>query len=119
MGAAESRSSSFAELFAALPPAGQEQLAALAEKGSTTLLKPHPAAPAPFPEVPVGVSIRLSTDSAASALSTVPRLQRKHYEMIPKEIEEASFFINFFSHVNPPRPEPSHWPTATAAPPCP
>ena len=36
---------------------------------------------------------------ARAALLLVPRLQRKHYELIPKQLDEMSFWVNFFSHV--------------------
>ena len=45
------------------------------------------------------MTCRLSNEVAAAALQVVPRLQRKHYEMIPKSLSELDFFICFFSHV--------------------
>ena len=42
--------------------------------------------------------MRLNHAAARDALSTVPRLQRKHYECIPKLLKEPEFFVNFFSH---------------------
>ena len=119
MGAGQSADTSFGELYTALPDVGRAQVDALAEKADTTLLQPHPAAPDPFPTVPVGVTMRLNHAVAQGALSTVPRLQRKHYEMIPKSLEEPAFFVNFFSHVTVivktsapnllPPPEPEMW----------
>ena len=34
-----------------------------------------------------------------TALRMVPRLQKKHYEMIPKRISEIDFWVSFFSHM--------------------
>ena len=32
-------------------------------------------------------------------MPAVPRLQRKHYELIPKTLSELDFFVSFFSHL--------------------
>ena len=58
------------------------------------------ALPAQFPPLLVGVTVRLSQEVASAALATVPRLQRKHYEMIPRSLTELEFFLSFFSHVS-------------------
>ena len=34
-----------------------------------------------------------------AALAAVPRLQRKHYETIPKSLTEMDFWVNFFTHL--------------------
>ena len=93
MGAAQSADISFSDLYAALPPEGRARLDALGERGDSTLLQPHPKAPEPFPEVPVGVTMRLNHAVARDALSVVTRLQRKHYELIPKSLDEPDFFV--------------------------
>ena len=49
--------------------------------------------------MPVGVTVRLDSEMARAALLVVPRLQRKHYELIPKQLDEMSFWVNFFSHM--------------------
>ena len=49
--------------------------------------------------MPVGVTVRLDSEMARAALLLVPRLQRKHYELIPKQLDEMSFWVNFFSHM--------------------
>ena len=69
-------------------------MAALAAKDDETLLKPHPAAPNPFPPVPIGVTVQLSHDVARACLSLVPRLQKKHYEMIPRRLSELDFWVS-------------------------
>ena len=100
MGATQSTDTSFATLYAALPDAGKDRLNQLAEKADTTLTEPSPSAPEPFPTVPLGITMRLNHAVARDALATVPRLQRKHYEMIPKTLDEPDFFVNFFSHAS-------------------
>merc|ERR1719231_2009270 len=72
---------------------------ALCEKDSSALLKPNGAAPPPFPPTLIGVKVQLDHDMASAALASVPRLQRKHYELIPKSLSELDFFISFFSHL--------------------
>ena len=103
MGAANSTQSraaeQFATLYEALPDDVHDQIEALVAKDDMRLLKPHPSAPPPFPTLLIGVTCRLSQQVAATALATVPRLQRKHYEMIPKSLTELDFFISFFSHM--------------------
>lgn len=104
MGANSSTSAaadSFRELYAALPDDVHDQVEALCQKDDTRILKPHPSAPPPFPPgaLLVGMTCRLSNEVAAAALQVVPRLQRKHYEMIPKSLSELDFFICFFSHL--------------------
>jgi len=99
MGAQQSQPSEFEELYNALPDDVHDQIEALAARDSTLLLKPHPAAPPPFPPLLVGVTVRLSHTTASAALSVVPRLQRKHYEVIPKQLSELEFFLSFFSHL--------------------
>jgi len=99
MGAAASSDlPTFAALYAALPEAARARLARLAERDDPTLLTPHAAAPHPLPSAPVGVTMRLRHAEAREALRTVPRLQRKHYELIPRALAEADFFVNFFTH---------------------
>jgi len=98
MGAAES-TTAFADVWAALPPAALERAAALAAKESDALLAAHPAAPKPNPEVPYGVCVQLDKQAARAALACVPRLQRKHYELIPKKLAELTFWEHFFSHL--------------------
>ena len=89
----------FEALWASLPDDVQASVAALASKESDAILKPNPKAPGPLPPVPVGVTVRLDSEMARAALLTVPRLQRKHYELIPKQLDEMSFWVNFFSHM--------------------
>lgn len=101
MGAEQSTPSSggrFDALWAALPDDVKARVGELCSKESETLLKPNSAAPPPLPPVPLGVTVRLDPDVARAALSAVPRLQRKHYELIPKQLDEMSFWINFFTH---------------------
>ena len=100
MGAAESRvaAEQFEGLYAALPGEVQTSIAALADPKSNALLKPHAGAPPPFPPVPVGVTVRLSNDVAQAALTLVPRLQRKHYELTLKSLTEIEFWCAFFTH---------------------
>ena len=38
-------------------------------------------------------------DGGTEALAAVPRLQRKHYESIPKSLKEMDFWTNFFTHL--------------------
>ena len=77
----------------------KDSIVKLANRDDELLLKPHPEAPAPFPEVPLGVVVQLDHAAARAALQCVPRLQRKHYELIPKTLSEIDFWVNFFSHV--------------------
>lgn len=86
-------------MWAALPEDVQASVAEIVSKESDVLLKPNPKAPGPFPPVPVGVTVRLDSEMARGALSAVPRLQTKHYEMIPRKLDEMSFWVNFFSHL--------------------
>ena len=103
MGASSSTPSGAGEIFtnryAALPDSVHKAVEALCAKGDTRLLNAHPSAPSPFPPVPVGIVVRLSHETASAALACVPRLQRKHYELIPKHMTELDFFISFFSHL--------------------
>jgi hypothetical protein len=89
----------FTALYHALPDDAHDEIDSLCAKGDERLLKPHHAAPTPFPQVPVGVVVQLSHAMAGAALQLVPRLQRKHYEMIPRSLSELDFWISFFSHV--------------------
>ena len=101
MGAEQSAPASsgqFDALWAALPDDVKARVGELCTKESETLLNPNAAAPPPLPPVPVGVTVRLDHEVARAALGLVPRLQRKHYEMIPKQLDEMSFWINFFTH---------------------
>lgn len=87
--------SAFAALHAALPEEAVAQMAALAERDNDTLLLPHPQAPVPNPMVPVGVVVKLDRASAMDALDLVPRLQRKHYELVrPSGLDEQDFWVN-------------------------
>ena len=88
----------------ALPEAGQKQLAALTEKDSTLLLKPHPAAPAPFPKVPVGVSVRLSTE--VTARITCP----------PPPAVGCGLTQMYYAKLTPLTPTPTCIPTRTPTP---
>ena len=78
---------------ASSPCLRQASVTALASKENDAILTPHPKAPGPFPPVPVGVTVRLDGDMARAALLSVPRLQRKHYEMIPKQLDEMTFWV--------------------------
>ena len=95
MGAEQSMPSSmgFEALWASLPDDVQASVAALASKESDVILKPNPKAPGPLPPVPVGVTVRLDSEMARAALLIVPRLQRKHYETIPKLLDEMTFWV--------------------------
>ena len=73
--------------------AKQASVVALASKESEVILKPNPKAPGPLPPVPVGVTVRLDSEMARAALLVVPRLQRKHYETIPKHLDEMTFWV--------------------------
>ena len=44
------------------------------------------------------MSCTLDHAAATAALKAVPRLQRKHYELIPKVMDEMAFWDAFFSH---------------------
>ena len=66
---------------------------------STALLKPHPGRAARGPKVPVGITVQLDHAAAQAALAAVPRLQRKHYESLPKSLKEMDFWTNFFTHL--------------------
>lgn len=90
----------FSESYAALPDDVHDIVEALCEKDSLALLKAHSGAPPPFPAVPIGVVLQLDHGMASAALAAVPRLQRKHYELIPKSLSELDFFISFFSHLS-------------------
>ena len=96
MGAEQSVPSSmgFEALWASLPDDVQARVTALASKESDAILKPNPKAPGPLPPVPVGVTVRLDSEMARAALLIVPRLQRKHYELIPKQLDEMSFWVS-------------------------
>ena len=89
----------FKTFYASLPDEAHAQIQALCAKDDVRLLHPNPHAPPPFPAVPIGVTVRLREGMAAAALATVPRLQRKHYELIPKSLTEMDFWISFFTHV--------------------
>ena len=103
MGAGNSTLSAEAEAFAekynALPDDVHDMVEALCEKDSLALLKPNGSAPQPFPPSLVGVTIQLDHGMASAALAAVPKLQRKHYMLIPKSLSELDFFISFFSHL--------------------
>jgi len=101
MGAEQSSSAGadFTALYESLPDDVCDQIEALCARGEDRLLKPHLGAPPAFPAVPVGITVRLSAATASAALAVVPRLQRKHYEMIPKAMTEMDFWISFFSHL--------------------
>lgn len=103
MGASQSvasaESAAFPQAYAALPDEVHDIVEALCEKDSLALLKPNLAAPPPFPPTLVGVVVQLDQEMASAALAAVPRLQRKHYELIPKSLSEVDFFISFFSHL--------------------
>uniref|UniRef100_A0A7S2N4G7 BSD domain-containing protein n=1 Tax=Haptolina brevifila TaxID=156173 RepID=A0A7S2N4G7_9EUKA len=101
MGAEQSSTAGadFTTFYEGLPDDVCDQIEALCGKGEDRLLKPHLGAPPAFPTVPVGTTVRLSSATAAAALAVVPRLQRKHYEMIPKSMPEMDFWVSFFSHM--------------------
>jgi len=102
MGAGQSSDGSgesFQAFYAALPDDTHDQIEALCAKDDARLLQAHPHAPSPTPAVPIGVTVRLSQGMAGAALATVPRLQRKHYELIPKALSEMDFWVSFFSHM--------------------
>ena len=102
MGAEQSSAAAgeaFKAFYASLPDDTHDQIEALCAKDDARLQKAHPLAPAAFPPVPIGITVRLSPGAAGAALATVPRLQRKHYEMIPKVITEMEFWVSFFSHL--------------------
>ena len=102
MGAAVSTSAeaqAFPTAYASLPDDVHDMVEQLCEKDSLALLKPNLSAPPPFPPTLVGVVVQLDHAMASSALAAVPRLQRKHYEFIPKSLSELDFFISFFSHL--------------------
>lgn len=101
MGASNSTGSGekFSACYAALPKEAHEAVDSICAKVDGRLLKAHPSAPLPFPAVPVGVVVQLDYEIASAALTCVPRLQRKHYELIPKQLSELDFFISFFSHL--------------------
>ena len=63
------------------------------------LLQPNPKAPPAFPRLPLGMDNFIDIAAATAALSLVPGLQYKHYMMVPKKLDERSFWVNFFSHV--------------------
>ena len=96
---ADPAAEAFQTFYNALPDQVHDQIESLCEKDDERLLKPHAKAPTPFPPVPVGVIVRLSKTTASTALRMVPRLQKKHYEMIPKRISEIDFWVSFFSHM--------------------
>ena len=100
MGAAQSHveASDFGALYAALPDDAKAKIDTLANKDSTALASPHPKAPPAYPPTPRGVVVMLDTAAAAAALHAVPRLQRRQYELVPKHMDELTFFVNFFSH---------------------
>jgi len=89
----------FQALYTSLPDEATDQIKALCAKGDDRLLKPNPHSPPPYPAVPIGITVRLNESVAGAALATVPRLQRKHYELIPKAMTETDFWISFFSHI--------------------
>jgi len=100
MGAEQSSAATpFTAFYESLDDDVCDQIEALCAKDDGRLLKPHGSAPPPFPQVPIGFTVRLSTATAGAALVAVPRLQRKHYETIPKTMAELDFWISFFSHV--------------------
>ena len=102
MGASVSTSAEaevFPTAYASLPDNVHDMIEQLSEKDSLALLKPNPSAPPPFPPSLVGVVVKLDHQMASAALATVPRLQRKHYELIPKSLSELDFFVSFFSHL--------------------
>ena len=41
----------------------------------------------------------LDEAAATAALATVPTLQKLHHALVPKQLDEKAFFINFFSHL--------------------
>ena len=104
MGAGQSvgpsaEAAAFPASYEALPDNVVDMVEALCEKESTALLKPNLAAPPPFPPTLIGVKVQLDHECASAALATVRRLQRKHYETIPKSLSELDFFLSFFSHL--------------------
>jgi len=100
MGAEVSRTAGrFDAVWAELPTEAKAAVDALLTRESTALLKPHPGAPPASPKVPVGITVQLDHAAAQEALAAVPRLQRKHYESIPKSLKEMDFWTNFFTHL--------------------
>ena len=89
----------FGALYSRLPDDVHDQIEALCAKDDMRLLQANAKAPPPFPQTIVGMTVRLNPSIASAALAIVPRLQRKHYELIPKHLTELEFFISFFSHL--------------------
>jgi len=96
---ASAQADAFAAQYAELPDDVHDMVEALCERDSMALLKPNGSSPPPFPSTLIGVKVQLDHDMASAVLAAVPRLQRKHYELIPKSLTELEFFISFFSHL--------------------
>lgn len=89
---------SFSAAWAAATAEAKDRLVAITAKDSATLLSPAAGAPPPFPTVPLGTIIGISEAAATAALTLVPGLQRKHYLLVPKQLGEKDFWVNFFTH---------------------
>jgi hypothetical protein len=89
---------SFTAAWSAATPEARDALSALAARESDALLSPAPGAPPPFPPSPLCLLLGISEAAATAALTLVPALQRKHYALVPKRIDEKLFWVHFFSH---------------------
>lgn len=89
---------SFSAAWAAATLEARDALAALAARDSDALLSPAPGAPPPFPSSPLCLTVGISEAAATAALTVLPTLQRKHYALVPKRIDEKRFWVHFFSH---------------------
>ena len=58
-----------------------------------------PQSPAAFPVVPLGTANYIDEGAAMAALGSVTGLQYKHYMLVPKKLEEKTFWVNFFTHL--------------------
>ena len=55
--------------------------------------------PSAIPKLPIGMECFLDEAAATAALTTVPGLQYKHYQLVPKKMSERAFWVSAFSHL--------------------
>ena len=62
-------------------------------------LLPSLSSPPAFPDVALGTANYIDETAAMSALRGVDGLQYKHYTLVPKKLDEKTFWVNFFTHM--------------------
>ena len=86
-------------MWAELPAEKRAAVEAMCSKDATALLTPSTKSPAAFPVVPLGVEVFVDEAAATAALTSVAGLQKKHYSLVPKKLDEKTFWVNFFTQL--------------------